>query len=105
MKIPLRWTSDSANYDMLQHPEGPIAEVVLEAEIGNCNRCGKDPRDVGSGVIVDQYLYILNEPGLAWCLDPATGEKKWEERLAGGVSWSSMNHVAGRLYVNNTHMV
>jgi outer membrane protein assembly factor BamB len=62
----------------------------------------KNPQRVGSGVVVDGHIYILNEPGLAWCLDPKTGDRKWEERLPGGVSWSSMNHVAGRLYVNNT---
>jgi outer membrane protein assembly factor BamB len=62
----------------------------------------KNPQRVGSGVVAGGHIFILNEPGVAWCLDPATGEKKWEERLPGGVSWSSMNHVAGRLYVNNT---
>jgi outer membrane protein assembly factor BamB len=62
----------------------------------------KNPQRVGSGVVVNGDIYILNEPGIAWCLDPKTGEKKWEERLPGGVSWSSMNHVAGRLYVGNT---
>lgn len=62
----------------------------------------KNPQRVGSGVVVDGHIYILNEPGIAWCIDATTGEKKWEQRLGGGVSWSSMNHVAGRLYVNNT---
>jgi outer membrane protein assembly factor BamB len=62
----------------------------------------KNPQRVGSGVVVDGKVYILNEPGIAWCLDAATGEKEWEQRLPGGVSWSSMNHVAGRLYVGNT---
>jgi outer membrane protein assembly factor BamB len=62
----------------------------------------KPPQRVGSGVVVDGHIFILNEPGIAWCLDPKTGEKKWEQRLDGGVSWSSMTHVAGRLYINNT---
>lgn len=62
----------------------------------------KNTQRVGSGVVVDGYIYILNEPGLAWCLDAKTGEKKWEERLGGGQSWCSMVHAAGRLYVGNT---
>jgi outer membrane protein assembly factor BamB len=62
----------------------------------------KNPQRVGSGVVVDGNVYILNEPGIAWCLDANTGDKKWEQRLPGGVSWSSMDYVAGRLYVNNT---
>lgn len=66
-KIPLRWTSDSQNYDMLQHPEGPIAEIALEAEIGNCNRCGKDPRDVGSGVIVEGQVHLGVLQGMVLC--------------------------------------
>ena len=42
----------------------------------------KNPQRVGSGVVVDEYIYILNEPGIAWCLDAKTGEKKWEQRLS-----------------------
>jgi outer membrane protein assembly factor BamB len=48
---------------------------------------------------VDGHVYIHNEP-IAWCLDAKTGEKKWEQRLS-GPTWSSMVHVAGRLYICN----
>jgi outer membrane protein assembly factor BamB len=58
----------------------------------------RNPQRVGSGVIVGEHIYIYNEPGIAWCLDLKTGEKKWEQRL-GGAAWSSMVHVDGRLYV------
>jgi outer membrane protein assembly factor BamB len=62
----------------------------------------KPPQRVGSGIIVNHSLFILNEPGSAWCLDPATGEKKWEQpRLSAKRSWSSMVHAAGRLYISN----
>jgi outer membrane protein assembly factor BamB len=62
------------------------------------------PQRVGSGVIVDGHVYILNEPGIAWCIELATGEKKWENRLenengTAAQSWSSMTHVDGKLYV------
>ncbi len=64
----------------------------------------KNPQRVGSGVIVDGYIYILNEPGIAWCIELASGEKKWEKRLdnedgTSAQSWSSMTHVDGRLYI------
>jgi outer membrane protein assembly factor BamB len=62
----------------------------------------KNPQRVGSGVVVGDHVYILNEPGIAWCLDPQTGEHKWEQRLGGGNSWSSMTHVGGRIYISNT---
>lgn len=59
-----------------------------------------NPQRVGSGVVAGDHFYILNEDGIAWCVEPATGRLLWEERL-GGTSWSSMCHVDGRLYVNN----
>jgi outer membrane protein assembly factor BamB len=62
----------------------------------------RNPQRVGSGVVVGDLVYILNEPGQAWCLDTKTGEKKWEERLGGGNSWSSMTHADGRIYIANT---
>lgn len=62
----------------------------------------RNPQRVGSGVIVGRHLYILNEPGIAWCLDVNSGEKTWEQRLGSGNSWCSMVHAAGRLYITNT---
>jgi len=61
----------------------------------------KNPQRVGSGVIVDGHIYILNEPGIAWCLELETGERKWQERLDGTRAWSSMSAVDGRLYAMN----
>lgn len=55
------------------------------------------PQRIGSGVIVDGYLYVINEPGILWCMNPKTGEKLWEERL-GRNSWSSLGYVDGRIY-------
>lgn len=60
------------------------------------------PQRVGSGVIVGGHIYILNEPGIAWCLDLKTGEKLWEERLTGR-SWCSMVFAAGRIYATTEH--
>jgi outer membrane protein assembly factor BamB len=59
------------------------------------------PQRVGSGIVVDGYVYILNEPGIAWCIDVTTGEVLWKQRLGTGPSWSSMCYAEGRLYVNN----
>jgi outer membrane protein assembly factor BamB len=60
-----------------------------------------NPQRVGSGVIVGDHVYILNEPGIAWCMEVATGTRLWQKRLGTGGSWSSMCHVDGRLYVVN----
>ena len=59
------------------------------------------PQRVGSGIIVDGYVYILNEPGIAWCIDLSTGEILWRQRLGTGPSWSSMCYADGRIYVSN----
>lgn len=61
----------------------------------------RNPQRVGSGVIVDKHIYILNEPGFAWCLELETGKKVWEsDRLAKAANtWGSMVHVDGRLYI------
>lgn len=60
----------------------------------------KNPQRVGSGVMVDNHIYILQDSGQCWCIDAATGEMKWEQRLGG--TWCSMVAVAGRIYVSDT---
>ena len=65
----------------------------------------RDKQRIGSGVIAGGFLYILNTPGTAQCIDLKTGETKWEERLTGGSgrseSWASMVLAGGRIYVPN----
>ena len=61
----------------------------------------KPPQRVGSGVIANNHIFILNENFVVWCLDSRTGEKKWEQRAGTEKSWCSMVHVAGRLYISN----
>lgn len=61
----------------------------------------QNPQRIGSGQILGDHLYLLNEPGVMQCSLVATGEILWRERL-GANSWSSMNLVGKRLYVNDT---
>jgi outer membrane protein assembly factor BamB len=60
----------------------------------------KNPQRVGSGVVVDGHVYILNENGVAWCIEAETGKILWEERL-GGTAWPSAVFAAGRVYFTN----
>ena len=62
----------------------------------------KHPQRVGSGVVVDDHIYILNDNGIAYCIDVKTGARKWDQRIGSGGSWSSMVFVDGRIYVPNT---
>lgn len=60
---------------------------------------------LGSGVVHDGHIYILNTPGVAECIELKTGKVVWEERLKGAgpksESWSSMVLAGDRIYVLN----
>jgi len=65
----------------------------------------KTKQRIGSGVIHDGHIYILNDPGVAECFELETGKLVWEERLRGPAAksdnWSSMVVADGRLYAVN----
>jgi len=57
---------------------------------------------VGSGMVVDRHVYMVDENGVPHCYDLQTGEEKWNvtKRPGGGATtWGSMIHADGRLYV------
>jgi outer membrane protein assembly factor BamB len=58
------------------------------------------PQRIGSGIILDNHLYIPNEPGIE-CLDPATGKSLWNQRLPGQNFWASLVSTPGRLYATS----
>lgn len=63
-------------------------------------RVEKNPQRIGSGVILGENMFMVNEPGIAECFDVASGESRWRLRLpGGGHAWSSLTYAAGRLYV------
>jgi outer membrane protein assembly factor BamB len=65
----------------------------------------RDKQRIGSGVIANGHLFILNTPGTAQCISLKTGDTVWEQRLSGAgsrsESWSSMVLVNDLIYVNN----
>lgn len=62
----------------------------------------KQTQRIGSGVVVDGRVYIVNAgPGTAQCMELETGKVRWSERLEGGESWGSVVFAAGRLYVTS----
>ena len=62
----------------------------------------KQPQRIGSGVVVNGRMYMVNAgPGTAQCMECATGKILWTERLDGGESWGSLVLAAGRLYVTS----
>ncbi|MBI1840550.1 MAG: PQQ-binding-like beta-propeller repeat protein [Verrucomicrobia bacterium] len=58
---------------------------------------------IGSGVIYEDHIYIVDDPGIAECVELKTGKVVWEERLPGkaktAVNWSSAMLAVGNVYV------
>jgi outer membrane protein assembly factor BamB len=60
-----------------------------------------NPQSIGTGVIIDGYLYVPDAgPGTIRCLEAATGKEMWTDREA-GTSWGSIVLADGRAYVTN----
>lgn len=56
---------------------------------------------VGSGVVVGGRVYVVDEDATPHCYDLKTGDDLWkgESKVRGGVTWGSVVHADGRLYV------
>jgi outer membrane protein assembly factor BamB len=70
----------------------------------SANRLWEHPKNtqrVGSGMIVGNHAYIMDENGVPKCYELESGEEVWkvEKRPGGGNTWGSMVHADGRLYV------
>jgi outer membrane protein assembly factor BamB len=68
------------------------------------DRLWRHPRNhqrVGSGMIVGEHVYVVDENGVPHCYDLKTGEDRWKDvkRVGSGLTWGSMVHADGRLYV------
>jgi outer membrane protein assembly factor BamB len=68
------------------------------------SRLWQHPRNiqrVGSGMIVGDHVYIVEENGVPHCYDLKTGDELWkvDKRPGIGATWGSMVHAEGRLYV------
>ncbi len=65
----------------------------------------KNKQRIGSGVISGDHIYILDDPGVAECIDLRTGKVIWEQRLRGqgakSDNWSSMVLAGDKLYAIN----
>jgi outer membrane protein assembly factor BamB len=60
----------------------------------------RNPQRIGSGVIIGDHLYFLNENGDLQCTLVETGANLWKEKVS-GTSWSSMNLIGGKLYLSD----
>jgi outer membrane protein assembly factor BamB len=60
---------------------------------------------IGSGVVKDGLIYMINEPGIIECIDPQTGKSLWKDRpqvpSGRASSWSSLVLAGDKLYLVN----
>jgi outer membrane protein assembly factor BamB len=57
----------------------------------------RNPQRIGSGIMIGDRVYLLNEPGIAVCFEAATGRELWKAR-ASGSAWASTEYVDGKLF-------
>jgi len=87
--------------------QGPTMAVATDGE-GDVTQTHRiwihdddPPERVGSAVVVDGCIYLLNERGVAWCMELVSGDVLWKHELGRVASWSSMCYADGRIYVND----
>lgn len=62
-------------------------------------RATKNPQRIGSGVIVGEFVYVVNEPGVV-CLELKTGKERWSQPVRGG-AWGSIVRAGDTLYLTS----
>ena len=78
-----------------------------EGDVTATKRLWHHPRTkqrIGSGVIAEEHIYILDDPGLAECIELKTGKVLWESPKGPATasdSWSSMVLAGNKIYVIN----
>ena len=76
-------------------------ELGGNGDVTSSNVVWKQPKGAprySSPLFVDGLLYTGNEKGIAYCLDPETGELVWDEKKLGGLFMSSPIYADGKLY-------
>ncbi len=60
----------------------------------------KNIQRVGSGVLVDDHVYIMEESGVPHCYELQTGKEVWKvAKRPTTLNWGSMVHADGKIYV------
>jgi hypothetical protein len=61
---------------------------------------GQNNQRVGSGILVGGHVYMVDDIGVPHCYDVKTGKDLWKgEKRVGELTWGSMVHADGRLYL------
>jgi outer membrane protein assembly factor BamB len=61
----------------------------------------RNTQRVGSGVILGDHVYVVDENGTPHCYEAKSGNDLWkrQSKLSSGTTWGSLVHADGRLYL------
>ena len=59
----------------------------------------KNIQRVGSGIIVGAHIYMVDEDGQGHCYELATGKDLWNKERVTELTWGSMVHADGKLWL------
>lgn len=84
---------------------GPSMGVKLggSGNVTETHRVWRNPKNqqsIGSGIVVDGYLYIPWDATSMDCIDPKTGKQVWRGRTK-GPAWGSLVYAGGHAYVTD----
>lgn len=78
----------------------PDGKGAVDGVVPDANVVWKVKRNVptrASVILVEDLLYMVDDGGIASCLDPRTGEEVWKERIGGNYSAAPL-FADGRIY-------
>jgi outer membrane protein assembly factor BamB len=80
-----------------------LPELGTKGDVTDSHRLWREEKNqqrVGSGVVLGEHLYMVNEPGIALCIELKAGKQVWRERVA-GTTWSSSVLSGDKVYATD----
>jgi outer membrane protein assembly factor BamB len=86
--------------DALAVKLGNTGDITKDRLWQQLEKPDKIPQRVGSGMIIGDYVYMVEESGQPRCWELRTGKEVWQAQARpAGITWGSMVHSNGQLYV------
>jgi outer membrane protein assembly factor BamB len=80
-----------------------LPELGTRGDVTDSHRLWREEKAqqrIGSGVPLGEHLYMVNEPGIALCIEMKTGRQVWRERVSGN-AWSSSVLSGDKVYITD----
>ena len=79
------------------------AKTVGKGDVTETHRLWRhpgNPQRIGSGIILGEHIYMMNEPGTFQCIEAKSGKILFTERVGSGV-WGNLVLIEDKFYVTN----